>query len=244
MELQINLQRFINHILSPASKLTDVIDITITKGEPGSLKTMVVRPDNTMVFLSTIPCKCLEDRQLSIPDCKNFLRLINSCESGETPLIELEIQSNTIGHKGQGLKFKYHLFEESGMRTPAALKEDKIEALNYDCTFSTTKAVIGEINKYSSIVSGAEKLYFVPQSDGIVKARIGDDAKSLVNEVELQVAESFEGEPIMNNFAIDINNFLLLTFSDPDVEISMNYKYKLVKFVNKHSKYVVFGLVK
>jgi hypothetical protein len=244
MELQVKLQRLINNIISPASKITDVVDIVSVAGEPGMLKTMVVRPDNTMVFLASIPCKCDESRTLSIPDCKNFLRLLNSCETDDTPVVTFNVERNNIHHKGKGIKFKYHLFEEDAHRTPASLKEEKIEALEYDCTFNTTKAQIAELVKFSSIVSDAEKVYFVPTPEGNVMAKIGDDAKSLVNEVELQISDQFEGSPIVNKFAIDVNNFLLLTFAEPDIEISMNYKHKLVRFANKHSKYIVFGLVK
>ena len=242
MNLVLNKNHFVEHILAPVSKLADnvLLDFaTLDDGEVVS-KTFVNSADNSMILLAHVPCKATEAYKCVIPDCKTFLRLFSGINE-ET--ITLNVDTNVIKYQDGSFSFKYHLLDESYIVQKKSISEEKINNLKFDTTFTITKQKLSEIIKFNSIVPDAEKLYFL--TDGTkVFAKLGDEQKSNTNEIVTELNSSFEGESLTDSFPINIQNVLMFSFSTDQIEVSVNQQLKVFQFKTPNLKYIVSGLVK
>lgn len=245
MKLLLNKNSFVNNLLGPVSKLADnlLLDFQTSDHKSGwSAKTLVNSADNSVILMGEIPCVVDDPFKCVIPDCKTFLRLFSGIEHDQ---IELSIDSNVIKYKQGSFSFKYHLLDESYIVNKKAISEEKLKALKFDTTFFMTKQKLSEIIKFNSIVPDAEKLYFISEGDAVL-AKLGDELKSNTNEIvtEISTQGSVKGSPLADKFPINIQNILLFSFGNDDIEVSINHQLKVFKFETPNLCYIVSGLVK
>ena len=243
MNLTLNKSDFVNNILNPASKLTDnlLLDFQPSNYKAGwAAKTIVNSADSSVIFIGEIPCIVEDPFKCIVPDCKTFLRLFSGIDQEQ---IELTIDSNVIKYKDNNFSFKYHLLDENCMVSKKSISEDKLNQLEYDTTFNTTKSKISEILKFNSIIPDAEKMYFFTK-DKKVFVKIGDDQKCNTNEIITETSNCFTGELLMDPLPLNIQNILLMSFAEDNVQISINQKLKIIKFFTSQVQYIVSGLVK
>jgi hypothetical protein len=242
MKLVINKSQFVESILAPVSKLADNLLLDFTTSETNGMyaKTFVSSADNSMILMAKIPCKADDHYKCVIPDCKTFLRLFSGVEKEN---IALDIDTNVIKYKDNSFSFKYHLLDESYIVNKKSISEEKINGLEFDTTFTITKQKLSEIIKFNSIVPDAEKLYFLTDGNKVF-AKLGDEQKSNTNEIVTELAESFQGQSLIESFPINIQNILLFSFCSDEIEISVNQQLKVFQFKTPNLKYIVSGLVK
>ncbi len=92
--------------LDSLSKISESAIITVDREKVSSL---VSSPDSTLILHAQVSMESGFYDTLNIPDVKKLTRIIDTV--GGTDL-SLSINSNNIEYKGNGLKFKYHLFDE------------------------------------------------------------------------------------------------------------------------------------
>jgi hypothetical protein len=245
MKLQLNKSSFVNNLLGPVSKLSDnlLLDFQPSNWKAGwAAKTIVTSADNSIILLGDIPCVVDDPFKCVIPDCKTFLRLFSGIDYDQ---IVLNIDSNVIKYKEGSFSFKYHLLDESYIVNKKSFSEEKLKTLEFNTTFKMTKQKLSEIIKFNSIVPDAEKLYFYSEGKTIL-AKLGDELKSNTNEIvtEVSVPDSVEGNGLFDTFPINIQNILLFSFGNEDIQVSVNHKLKIFKFETPNLCYIVSGLVK
>lgn len=239
MKVTLDREAFVDGLLSPASKLSDNIEIKITKDKATAL---VASADYSVILQAVVPCSSKEERTCIIPDCKAFLRLF-TCISD--PEIELEIKEATVCKKATkgGIAFKYHLLDEAYYSTKKGINAEKLSQIKFDTSFVIAKEKFQELIKFNSIIPDAEKLYFYPFQDEI-HAKIGDNQKETSNEISTAVCKEFEGEPLKEELPLNMQSILLMSFRRNNIQISINQKLKLFQFMTDHGKYIISGLVK
>lgn len=238
MKLTLNKNEFVNYLLNPVSKLAD--NLLLDFVENTKAKTIVSSADNSVILLGEIPCKTDNPVKCVIPDCKTFLRLFAGVEKND---VTLQVDSNAISYKDSSFSFKYHLLDESYIVNKKALNEEKLNQLSFDTHFTIGRQKLSEIIKFNSIVPDAEKLYFLTEKQKIV-AKLGDDQKANTNEIVTDVCEKFDGVSLSEPLPINIQNILLFSFIDEEVNVSINQTLKVFKFESARIKYIVSGLVK
>lgn len=238
MNISVDKRLFVENILTPASKLAENICIEIDNNK---LKTFVSSGDNSIMLISNIDCICSENFKFIIPDTKTFIRLFSGIEDSR---INFTITDNVVSYSKSVFSFKYHLLDETYISSKRTISEDKLEQIKFATSFTVHKTKFSEILKYNSIIPDAEKLYFLTTSDGAVVARVGDEQKANSNEVTLEISSSFNNEPIRTQSPISIQNILLMSFSDENIDVFINHDLKIYKFQTPYMKYIVSGLVK
>lgn len=238
MTLTISKSDLIDSLLGPVSKISD--NVCITFDGTSCLKTIVTSSDNSLVLLVRLPCTTDCSVKCVIPDCKTFLRLFSGITEDT---LTLNIHDNYIEYVGKDITFKYHLLDESYVINKKSLSEDKINKLEFDTTFTISKRVFSEISKFHSILPDSEKLYFFAK-DGAVSIKIGDEQKANTNQMTMVASTGFSGLPPTIDAPISIQNMLLMSFADQDIEVSVNHKLKVYKFKTEAVSYIAFGLVK
>jgi hypothetical protein len=74
--------------------------------------------------------------------------------------------------------------------------------------------------------------------------KIGDEQKANANQMTMVASATFSGLPPTIDAPISIQNMLLMSFVDQDIEVSINHKLKIYKFKTEAVSYIAFGLVK
>ena len=241
MKLNLNKHDFVNTLLGPVSKLADNLSLSFTTNGPTqTAKTIVSNSDRSVILLGEVNCSVQEPFSCVIPDCKTFLRLFSGIESDN---LTLTINSNVVEYKQNNFSFKYHLLDELYSGTNKTISEEKLQALTYDTAFEISKQKLSEIVKYNSIVPDAEKLYFLTKGSEVL-AKLGDEQKSNINEIVVEVSKSFNGQPVDTSFPINVQNILLFSFNSDTITVSVNHALKIFKFEASNLKYIVSGLVK
>jgi len=238
VNIKLSKRFFVENLLIPASKLSDNVSLDFPLDQ-SVVKTLVTSSDNSTILLASVPCKVEDPFRCIIPDCKTFLRLFSGIETDD---ISLVIDSNVIQYKSPTISFKYHLLDDSYINKKA-ISEEKLDQLTFDTTFELSKAKLSDILKFNSIVPDAEKLYFYTE-DGKVFSKLGDEQKCNTNEINIEVANSFDGEALNESIPLNIQNILLLSFNTDIITVSINHKLKVFKFETSLTKYIISGLVK
>jgi len=242
MKVKLNRQQFVESLLNPASKIADNLQLHFVN-ENGTqfCKTTTNSNDNSVIFLSKIPCIFDQEFSAIIPECKTFLRLFANVDQEE---ITLELNVNSIVYQTPSFSFKYHLLDESYIVNKKTISEAKLNDLTFDTTFRAAKQKINDIVKYNSIIPEAEKVYFFTNDAGEVCAKVGDRERANINEIVFSMAPTFVGSTLSLDFPLNVQNILLFSFAQNEVEISVNQQLKVFKFETIHSKYIISGLIK
>ena len=221
--------------LDSLSKISESAIITVDREKVSSL---VSSPDSTLILHAQVNMESGFYDTLNIPDVKKLTRIIDTV--GGTDL-SLSINSNNIEYKGNGLKFKYHLFDE-GFLTKPSLNLDKINAFTYNIEFDLTKDTLQKIFKGATFASETNKIYFYAE-DGKLMAELTDKSRHNTDNFGLQVADvDFELNPIPVNF----DNVRLLTNISDVFNVRINTEFGVVVFETEAAgiklKYIISSL--
>lgn len=242
MKVSIARRPFVEGLLAPASKIADNLQLHFVN-EDGKqyCKTITHSNDNSVIFLAKVPCTFNDEFSAIIPECKTFLRLFSNVEHEQ---IILTVNTNSIEYQATGLSFKYHLLDESYLINKKSISEQKLNQLDFDTTFKVSKQKISDIVKYNSIIPEAEKVYFFTDDSAEVQAKVGDKERTNTNEITFNMAESFVGNKLSLDFPLNVQHILLFSFSENEIQISVNQQLKVFKFETSYSKYIISGLIK
>ena len=137
----------------------------------------------------------------------------------------MEINSNNLQYNGNGVKFKYHLFEE-GLITKPNINLDKISKFTFDVEFSLDKVTLQRLFKGSTFASETNKIYFYTEN-GSLMAELTDRARHNTDNFTLNLGEaSFDLKPV----PVNLDNIRLLSIIDDEFSVKINTEYGVVVF--------------
>jgi len=208
-----SLVRFLQNLDSITQQ--SIISFTSSK-----IESIVSTPDNTLFLYSEMNGDFDIDYSttLHIPDVKRLLNLVRYID---TPVIELDITSNSLKYKSKDIKFTYHLFEE-GLIAPCQLKAEKIKAFETDFGFTLTKAEYQKLTKASSFSGEVNKIYFYTNEDGVF-GEITDRAKHSIDSFGCKIGTITKGD-ILNPISLNFDNFKLLQSGWQMCDVKFNQK--------------------
>ena len=207
--------------LDSLSKINESAILTIKKDK---IESLVASADNTLILYSEFTSKSDLEDILNIPDIKKLSRVVDTIPSND---IEFKINSNNLEYKGNGIKFKYHLFDEGFLSKPN-VNLDKINAFKFDVKFSIDRNMLNQIFKGSTFASETNKIYFYTE-DGQLMAELTDRARHNTDNFTIAIQKAdFDLKPIPINF----DNVRLLTSINKTFDININTEYGVVVFDN------------
>ena len=207
--------------LDSLSKINESAILTIKKDK---IESLVASADNTLILYSEFTSKSDLEDILNIPDIKKLSRVVDTIPSND---IEFKINSNNLEYKGNGIKFKYHLFDEGFLSKPN-VNLDKINAFKFDVKFSIDRNMLNQIFKGSTFASETNKIYFYTE-DGELMAELTDRARHNTDNFTIAIQKAdFDLKPIPINF----DNVRLLTSINKTFDININTEYGVVVFDN------------
>lgn len=250
MQIEINKDTFTGQFLSPISKIVGdddankgcVIDVT-----PKNITSLCNTKDGQIILFSNITMETGlaegEQAHLNVYDIRKFIKLLDCIPED---LVKLQINSNHLAYKSSQINFKFHLMDEGVIRK-SIVNVDKIDKLTFDSEFIITKSKLDEIMKISSFTEDSNKLYL--NCDGVgVKGELTDKTKPNIDNVNIQMAESFVGNKF-NNLPISLDVLRKLSgikFNDLNIKVNTQTKVLMMELSSNDCllKYIATALVK
>lgn len=211
--------------LDSLSKISESAIITVDREKISSL---VASTDNTLILHAEYGVESEFFTTLNVPDVKKLTRVLDTIDA---EVIDLKINSNNIEYKGNGVKFKYHLFDEGFLSKPG-LNIDKINAFTFDMGFKVDKNILNQIFKGSVFASETNKIYFYTEEneggEGFrLMAELTDRARHNTDNFTLCIGlVKDELDPIPVNF----DNVRLLNNISGEFTVRINKEYGVVLF--------------
>ena len=194
--------------------------------------------DSTLILHSEYKSDFNVTDTLNIPDVKKLRHVLDTIEEES---LEVEINNNNIQYNGNGVKFKYHLYEE-GFITKPNINIDKINSFKFDTNFNLNKATIQRLFKGSTFANETNKIYFYTDGNALM-AELTDRARHNTDNFTLSLGEvKFNLEPI----AVNLDNIRLLSLLNDDILVKINTEYGVVVFDIEESdiklRYIISAL--
>ena len=206
--------------LDTVSKINDTGIIFDVKDD--KLVSLVSSLDSTLILHSEYKSDFKFNTTLNIPDVKKLRHVLDTIEEES---LDIEVNSNNLEYSGNGVKFKYHLYEE-GFITKPNINLDKINGFKFDIGFNLNKATIQRLFKGSPFASETNKIYFYPDGDSLM-AELTDRARHNTDNFTLSLGKvDFKLEPI----ALNLDNIRLISLLNDDIRVKVNTEYGVVVF--------------
>ncbi len=206
--------------LDAVSRINDtgvILDI-----KEGELSSLVSSLDSTLILHGVYKSSFEFEDTLNIPDVKKLRYVLDTIEEES---IHLDINPNNLQYSGNGVKFKYHLYEE-GFITRPNINLDKINKFKFNVNFNLNKATIQRLFKGSTFASETNKIYFYTEND-LLMAELTDRARHNTDNFTLSLGKvDFSLEPI----SINLDNMRLISLLNDDIRVKINTEYGVVVF--------------
>jgi len=207
-------------LLDAISKINDsgvILDLQEEK-----ITSLVSSIDSTLILCSEYKTNLGFVDTINIPDVKKLRNVLDTIEDTE---ISLDINSNNLQYSGDGVKFKYHLFEE-GFLTKPNLNLEKINSFKFDVEFKLNKNTLQRLFKGSTFASETNKIYFYTE-DGNLMAELTDRSRHNTDNFTLSLGKiDKELKPV----PVNLDNIRLLSLINEEFNVSVNTEYGVVVF--------------
>jgi len=207
-------------LLDAISKINDsgvILDLKTDK-----ITSLVSSIDSTLILHSEYKTNLEFEDTLNVPDVKKLRNVLDTIEDEN---VSLEINSNNLQYNGDGVKFKYHLFEE-GFITRPNINLDKINKFTFDVEFNLDKLTLQRLFKGSIFASETNKIYFYTEN-GNLMAELTDRARHNTDNFTLNLGEaSFDLKPV----PVNLDNIRLLSIINNEFNVKINTEYGVVVF--------------
>lgn len=218
-------ERFVA-FLDSLSKISESAIVQLDREKTSSL---VASTDNTLILHAEYAAGTDFFSTLNIPDVKKLTNVLKTV--GFDDEIDLTVNSNNLEYKGNGVKFKYHLFDEGFLSKPG-LNIEKINAFEFDMGFKVDTNILNQIFKGAVFASETNKLYFYTEENRgednfRLMAELTDRARHNTDNFTMCIGlVKTELEPIPVNF----DNIRLLNNISGEFVVRINKEYGVVLF--------------
>lgn len=228
--------------LDSLSKISESAIVQVDREKTSSL---VASTDNTLILYAEYGASTDFFSTLNIPDVKKLTTVLKTV--GFDDVIDLTVNTNNLEYKGNGVKFKYHLFDEGFLSKPG-LNLDKINAFKFDMGFIIDSNILNQIFKGAVFASETNKLYFYTEENRgednfRLMAELTDRARHNTDNFTMCIGlVDTELDPIPVNF----DNIRLLNNISGQFTVRVNKEYGVVVFEQDAEdiklKYIVSSL--
>lgn len=236
-------------ILKPVNRLTESC---VLKTDKDGLFTICSSVDNTVILYARIklPNEQQEPVRLNLISIKNLLSGLECLGNDGDFSIQYgknHIKCSVKNQNNEKTHLKYHLVDDTVVRE-CPVNINKISQLNFDTEFVLTSNKIKQIMAGYAFASNISKVYFFTE-DSKVNIELNDRTMQNVDNITINVASEFNGQPIEEAIAIPVEVFKNLSSCRTDVKVKVNNQYKVFIFQNKDDddvelKYIISALVK
>jgi hypothetical protein len=243
MQITINNQQFKRGFLEQICKISDSAVIKI---ESGYINCICSSPDNSIILYSRLKIKTEEiisPVTLNVGDIKKLIRAFDCVDSED---LTFTVKNNNINYSDTNVQFKYHLLED-GIITQPKINVQKLEELDFNCSFTLTDKALTELLKGSTFSSDSNKVYLSSVGKSL-KGNLTDKTKFNIDNFELNISNDFEGQEL-KDLCLNFEVFRTLSaskFNTLKCKISSKLGVILFLFENSNivSKYIVSALTK
>ena len=228
--------------LDSLSKISESAIVQVDREKTSSL---VASTDNTLILYAEYGASADFFSTLNIPDVKKLTNVLKTV--GFEDVIDLTLNTNNLEYKGNGVKFKYHLFDEGFLSKPG-LNLDKINAFMFDMGFIIDSNILNQIFKGAVFASETNKLYFYTEENRgednfRLMAELTDRARHNTYNFTMCIGlVDTELDPIPVNF----DNIRLLNNISGQFTVRVNKEYGVIVFEQEAEdiklKYIVSSL--
>lgn len=199
-----NKDAFLNEFLIPISKVGDSVVIDVNEE---SIKALLAASDNTVI----VNAEYLErsnssKKRLNIPDIKKLCRILQCIE---TPSVELDISDNNISYSSDGMRFKYHLYDDSIISVPK-INLTKLEKLDFNGRFTVSQTTILALIRGSSIATDTNKIYLSFSCEDVF-GELTDKARPNVDSYSLKISNDYSGVIVENSIPLNFEIFRIIS---------------------------------
>lgn len=196
-------EKFLEAFIQPISRITDS---GILKVEADKISSLIATGDGTIIVYGEYaqPFPVTEPVVLNVPDLKKLHKLLSLIETD----INLTIDTNSIAYSSDTVRFKYHLYENGIIKTPA-LNMSKLKTINFDGTFTINSDRLRNLLKGSTLNPDVSKVYMT-FSGGKVYAELTDKARHNVDSYATLVAEDYSNATFSSSIPINFEIIRLL----------------------------------
>ena len=206
--------------LDALSKINDAGVILDVKED--KLTSLVSSLDSTLILHGVYKSDFEFEDTLNIPDVKKLRYVLDTIEEES---IHIDVNPNNLQYSGNGVKFKYHLYEE-GFITKPNINLDKINKFEFNVNFNLNKATIQRLYKGSTFASETNKIYFYTENN-LLMAELTDRARHNTDNFTLSLGKvDFSLDPI----SINLDNMRLISLLNDDIRVKINTEYGVVVF--------------
>lgn len=197
--------------LDSLSKISDTAIVNLNEENIYSISSS---EDRSMFLWAKLEQKFDEEYILNLPSVKKLSKAMGLIDNDK---VEFTLNSNNLEYSGDGVKFKYHLFD-NGILVAPKLTLAKIESLDYDYEFEVPVEFFKSILKQSSIFSDTSKMYLYT-ADGKMFWSLAD--RTMMNTDVLTVEGDEADFVLEDDFIMNLDNLQLLHYGDCD---TLNFK--------------------
>lgn len=229
---------FLNQFLIPLSKFSEQAVICL---KPNLIEcTTFTTTDKQSIILYTQ----LEVNSILPPDVSfinlnigNLKKLIQAFNCIDLPVVQLEIENNSITFNSEVTNFRYHL-KEDGIIPKAPINLDKILSLQFSTEMIISSDKIDELIKVSSFTSDSNKIYLSIKNSSLM-AELTDKTIPNLDSINLLLTKDIIGNSTISNLPLRFDIFKLLSsLSFKNVTVKINDK-GVVVFEIKENKYLL-----
>lgn len=244
MQVTVNNQQFKKHFLEQICKVSDS---AVFKIGTSFLSCITCSSDNSVILASQLSVKTEDINEvatLNVGDIKKLLRAFD-CVSKEE--VVFSIKNNNIHYSDNNIQFKYHLLED-GIITQPKINIQKLDNVDFDCTFTIDDKALHEIVKGSTFSTDSNKIY-LNSTNGTLKGNLTDKTRFNIDSFEVNVSSDFSGTEVKDLcLGFDIFRILSSCKSGSGVSCKISSKLGVVLFITSNnqitSKYIVSALTK
>ena len=196
--------KFLNNFLIPVSKVSDSVILKIV---PGSISTLIATNDNTIVVSAIYSDTSIEvTKTLNVPDIKKFCRILTCIEE---PTLVFDIDLNYIGYTSTAVRFKYHLYEDNIITVPK-ISMDKLNALQFDGTFSLSQSAVHSLVKGSAIATETNKLYLTVKGN-TMHGDLTDLTRANTDSYGMKLTGDYSGQSLTKPLPLNFEIFRIIS---------------------------------
>ncbi len=241
-QLKVKSQDEFLGFLKSLSKISESAIITVDREK---ISTLIADDTGTLILHAELDMESGFFDTLNVPDVRKLTSVIDTVRTEDE--LKITVNSNNLEYRGNGMKFKYHLFDE-GFLTKPSLNLGKINDFKFDVVFGIDQKQLSMIAKGSTFADQTNKIYLYTEAneDGggnVLRAELTDKARHNTDNFTLGLGTvDFDLEPVPINY----DNIRMLTCLGGAFRVSVNKEYGVVTFEcrdgNTRLKYILSSL--
>ncbi len=228
--------------LKSLSKISESAIVTVDREKISSL---ITDETGTLILHAELDLDSGFFSTLNVPDVRKLASVIETVRTEDE--LKITVNSNNLEYRGNGMKFKYHLFDE-GFLTKPSLNLGKINEFKFDVVFGLDQKQLSMIAKGSTFADQTNKLYLYTEaaedgSGNVLRAELTDKSRHNTDNFTLGLGTvDFDLEAVPINY----DNIRLLTCLGGMFKVSVNKEYGVVTFETRSDdtrlKYIISSL--